>query len=113
MHAVAKVEPGSTFAMGRCDSLRQPATGVSPVAKLVAAIFHSINRALGSIKDRIRTGRDVALCKSVRYSALRAHSIGLIRIRRSPSLSDETFDWAQLSPDESSEFIQVIRKKYG
>ena len=50
MHAVAKVEPGSTFAMSRCDSLRQPATGVSPVAKLVAthvaAIFHSINRAL-------------------------------------------------------------------
>ena len=49
MHAVAKVEPGSTFAMSRCDSLRQPATGVSPVAKLVAthvaAIFHSINRA--------------------------------------------------------------------
>ena len=50
MHAVAKVEPGSTFAMSRCDSLQQPATGVSPVAKLVAthvaAIFHSINRAL-------------------------------------------------------------------
>ena len=50
MHAVAKVEPGSTSAMSRCDSLRQPATGVSPVAKLVAthvaAIFHSINRAL-------------------------------------------------------------------
>ena len=48
MHAVAKVEPGST--LSRCDSLRQPATGVSPVAKLVAthvaAIFHSINRAL-------------------------------------------------------------------
>ena len=36
--------------MSRSDSLRQPATGVSPVAKLVAthvaAIFHSINRAL-------------------------------------------------------------------
>ena len=50
MHAVAKVELGSTFAMSRCDSLRQLVTGVSPVAKLVAthvaAIFHRINRAL-------------------------------------------------------------------
>ena len=32
MHAVAKVEPGPTFAMSRCDSH-------------VAAIFNSINRA--------------------------------------------------------------------
>ena len=44
-HAVAKVELGSTFAMSRCDSLRQLATGVSPVAKPVAthvaAIFHT------------------------------------------------------------------------
>ena len=29
-----------------CGSLRQRATGVSPVAKLVASIFHSTNRAL-------------------------------------------------------------------
>ena len=42
----------------------------------------------------------------------RARSIGLIRIR-TPPFSDEAFDWAQLNPDESSEFIQLIRKKYG
>ena len=52
-HAVAKVEPGSTFAMSRCDSLRQPATatGVSPVAKLVAThvAADKKNRAMKSL----------------------------------------------------------------
>ena len=42
-----------------------------------------------------------------------ARSIGLILIRRTPPFSDEAFDWAQLNPDESSELIQLIRKKYG
>ena len=45
-------------------------------------------------------------------SVLGARSIGLIRIRRTPPFSDEAFDWAQLNPDESSELIQLIRKKY-
>ena len=31
-----------------------------------------------------------------------ARSIGLIRIRRTPPFSDETFDWAHPNPDESS-----------
>ena len=56
---VAKVEPGSTFAMNRCDSMRQLATACDrglqgfPLtqsfshlfASHVAAMFHSINRA--------------------------------------------------------------------
>ena len=33
---------------------------------------------------------------------LRARSIGLIRIRRTPPFSDDAFDSAQLNPDESS-----------
>ena len=41
---------------------------------------------------------------------LKARSIGLIRIGRTPPFSDEAFDWAQLNPDESSELIQLIRK---
>ena len=72
MHAVAKVEPGLTFAMSRCDShcdsLQQLATGVSPVAKLVAAIFHSINRALGPRKvtlDKRGVPREILICSSV------------------------------------------------
>ena len=44
---------------------------------------------------------------------LRARSIGLIRIRRTPPFSDDAFDSAQLNPDESSELIHLIRKNYG
>ena len=44
---------------------------------------------------------------------LRACSIGLIRIRRTPPFSDDTFDLAQLNPDESSELIHLIQKNYG
>ena len=43
----------------------------------------------------------------------RACSIGLIRIRRTRTLSDDEFDSGQLNPDESSELIQLIRKIYG
>ena len=44
------------------------------------------------------------------HVTLRACSIELIRIRRTPPFSDEAFDWAQLNPDESSELIHLIRK---
>ena len=49
--------------------------------------------------------------KSDANRVLGARSIGLIRIRRTPALSYDAFDWAQLNPDESSELIHVSRKK--
>ena len=49
--------------------------------------------------------------KSDANRVLGARSTGLIRIRTPPLLYD-TFDWAQLNPDESSELIHLIRKSY-
>ena len=47
-----------------------------------------------------------------KHSALRrARSIGLIRIRRTPPFSDEAFDWAHPTSDESSELIRPAHPK--
>ena len=56
---------------------------------------------------------EVLIARDLSLVCRRARSIGLIRIRRTYPFPNDTFNSAQLNPDESSDLIQLIWKIYG
>ena len=88
-------------------TLHHTSSNVNSAAIITHVTLKHLLLALASIVSSKEKSDNI-----IEFACVRARSIGLIRIRRTPPVfSDETFDWAHPYPDESSELAHPAHPK--